>query len=99
MLDITSFGYLSAAYILQVSRYPGPNSVVSVSQIIPTIAADAPIISLLSAHLGLKSGLVTNDVGNDNNGQDLMERLSNYNIQTEIKLRNDLITPQMFGIC
>lgn len=99
MLDLTSFGYISVAYILQVEQCPNPNSVAIVSHITPTIAADAPIVSLIFAHLGMRSGLITNNIGDDENGKNLIQLLSNHNVQVEIETSGDLTTPQMFDVC
>jgi sugar/nucleoside kinase (ribokinase family) len=98
MLDLACFGYLSAAKILKVGGYPDPNSVCTVSQITPTIAADAPIVTLISAQLGMRSGLISNDVGDDEDSRRLVSSLSDHDVQITIKTTTDLVTPQMFII-
>ncbi len=99
MIDLACFGYISAASTLHVDRYPRPDSVARVYQIVPTVAADAPIVSLLSARLGMTCALIANNVGSDSDGNQLVQLLIRQGVQVNIKPCEGLVTPQMIVVC
>lgn len=96
--DVVCFGYLSFARILKATSFPIQNSISQLSNIVPTLAADAPIVALFLAQFGLISGLISNPIGNDDDGCQLAKLLNHKNFLSSIDKDEDFTTPQMFII-
>jgi hypothetical protein len=60
--DLACFGYLAYAQVFGVTAYPAANSGTQVTQIIPSLAGDAPIAALTARQLGSHVSLVSNPV-------------------------------------
>lgn len=63
--DLACFGYLAYAQVFGVAAYPAANSGTQVTQIIPSLAGDAPIAALTARQLGSHVSLVSNPVSLD----------------------------------
>ncbi|HEU5407568.1 MAG TPA: carbohydrate kinase family protein [Nitrospira sp.] len=99
MIDLCSFGFISHLRIMQVDRYPRPNSGSLVFNSFETVSADAPIVALLAAHLGLSASLICNDVGSDPMGLQLRQILKRFAIDTCLTIREGDPTPMTIGVC
>jgi sugar/nucleoside kinase (ribokinase family) len=94
-LDLVCFSYLADTQILRVTAYPPPNHGAIVREARPSIAADGPITALTAASLGLRAGLVANQVGTDPAGTRLVALLTDAGIHNNIQSRPDLDTPRL----
>jgi len=93
MLDLCCFSFTSSLHVLRVKHYPRANSGTTVSDLYGVIAPDAPIMALLASYLGLKVGLISNNVGYDAVGEQLIGLLSNFNVYTTVTAQTGLVTP------
>ena len=98
MFDLCCFSFLSALRVLHIESYPQPNSGSIASDMLGTITPDGPIVALLAASLGLKVSLVSNNVGDDFTGNQLIQLLGEYNIHTTATVRKDITTPLTIGL-
>jgi sugar/nucleoside kinase (ribokinase family) len=96
--DLACFGYLSMAKLIKMTGFPVENSVSAVSRIVPTVAADAPIVALLSAQLGLTSVLFSNEIQDTEENRYIFSALDHHALRTSIKAAKSSVTPQMFII-
>lgn len=99
MLDLCCFGFLSALRIMCIEHYPQPNSGSLVSDVFGMITPDAPIVAILSSVLGLEVGLVSNNVGDDSAGNELIQLLASYHIRTTVSASKGISTPFTIGLC
>ena len=96
MLDLCCFGFLSAVSVLRVLRYPSPEAGSEILDLFEAVGADAPIVALLAARFGLRTGLVCNPVGTDVTGHFLEGRLGRGGISTNMRCSTASRTPQTF---
>lgn len=73
--DLACFGYLANAQVFCVAAYPPANSGAAASQILPSLAGDAPITGVTARRLGLTVCLVSNRVGADPAGRAALDAL------------------------
>ena len=92
-LDVVCFGVLSSMRVATVEEYPRANSGALILSLIELIAADAPMTCLTLDGLGCRVGLISNDVGNDPDGRELLDRLKRTGIVTNVTLLGDVSTP------
>ena len=64
-----------------------------VKNIYTGVTADAPMVSLLCSTLGLKTGLIANNVWNDLTGKELLAILRASKIASNIREDKDILTP------
>lgn len=94
MLDLCCFGFLSAVRVLRVARYPVIDSGAEVDELFESIGADAALIALLAARFGLDTGFVTNPVGGDVPGRELLEILERERVRSTACIDFRAGTPQ-----
>lgn len=74
-IDLACFGYLAYAQVFRITAYPAANSGAQVTQIIPSLAGDAPIAALTARQLGTHVSLVSNPVSLDPAGLAVLHTL------------------------
>lgn len=94
-LDLVCLSYLADALVLRVGAYPPANHGAVVHEEISSIAADGPLTALTAASLGLRVGLIANQVGTDPAGQRLTSWLTNVGIHHSIGNDPDSGTPRL----
>jgi sugar/nucleoside kinase (ribokinase family) len=92
-LDVVCFGVLSAMRVATVEEYPKADSGAAISSLMELICADAAITCVALDGLGCRVGLISNDVGNDPDGRDLLDRFKGTDIVTTVTLLGDVSTP------
>jgi len=97
-LDVVCFGVLSAMRVATVEEYPKADSGATILSLVELMCADAAITSVILDGLGCRVGLISNDVGNDPNGRDLLDRLKGTDIVTTVALIDDVSTPLWFVV-
>jgi sugar/nucleoside kinase (ribokinase family) len=78
--DLACFGYLAYAQVFGVAAYPAANSGAQVTQIIPSLAGDAPIAALTARQLGLHVSLISNPVSLDPAGLAVLHTLDTIGV-------------------
>lgn len=79
-IDLACFGYLAYAQVFGVAAYPAANRGTQVTQIIPSLAGDAPITALTARQLGSHVGLVSNSVSFDPAGLTVLQTLDTIGV-------------------
>jgi sugar/nucleoside kinase (ribokinase family) len=79
-----------------VEEYPRANSGAIILSLIELIGGDGAIICLALDRLGCSVGLISNDVGNDPDGRELLDRLKRTDVVTTATLLDGVSTP--FGL-
>ncbi|MDG4768306.1 PfkB family carbohydrate kinase [Solwaraspora sp. WMMD406] len=79
-IDLACFGYLAYAQVFGVTAYPAANSGAQVTQIIPSLAGDAPIAALTARQLGIHVSLVSNPVSPDPAGLAVLHTLDTIGV-------------------
>ncbi len=97
-LDVVCFGVLSAMRVATVEEYPKADSGATILSLVQLMCADAVITSVILDGLGCRVGLISNDVGNDPNGRDLLDRLKGTDIVTTVTLIDGASTPLWFVV-
>jgi sugar/nucleoside kinase (ribokinase family) len=92
-LDVVCCGVLFPLHVAAVEEYPKADSGTDILSLVEFIGADAPITSLILDGLGCSVGLISNDIGNDPGGRELLERLKRTDIVTTVTLLDDVSTP------
>jgi sugar/nucleoside kinase (ribokinase family) len=99
VLDVCCFSFVSSLRLLSVDEYPQPNSGTLVKDVFGQVTPDGPIVALLLSYLGSKVGLICNNVGTDNQGKEILDLLSLFNILSTASVQIDLITPTSIVVC
>lgn len=84
-LDLSCFSYLASAQVLQIQKYPELNGGAEILNVIETLAADAPMTAIVASRLGLSVGLISNQLGDDSSGREIVETLRKNKIVNSIK--------------
>jgi len=92
-LDVVCFGVLLSLRVATVEEYPRADGGAVILSLIQLIGADAPITSLILDRLGCRVGLISNDVGDDAFGRELLDRFKRTGIVTTVTLLGDVSTP------
>jgi sugar/nucleoside kinase (ribokinase family) len=92
-LDVVCCGILFPLHVAAVEEYPKADSGTDILSLIEVIGADAPITSLTLDGLGCSVGLISNNIGKDPAGRDLLDRLKRTDIVTTVTLLDDVSTP------
>ncbi|MFC2053239.1 carbohydrate kinase family protein [Chloroflexota bacterium] len=93
LLDVVCFGILFPLRVATIEEYPKEDSGADILSLNNFIGADAPITSLILEGLGCRVGLISNDVGNDPGGQEVLDRLNRTDIVTAVSMHGDVSTP------
>ena len=94
-LDLVCVSYLADAGIQHVADYPPANHGAIITEMIDSIAADGPITALTAMLLGLRVGLISNQIGTDPEGQRLLSTLDRAHIQHIIEPVTHGTTPKL----
>ena len=94
MLDLCCCGFLSAVRVIRVAQYPVADSGAEIENLVESIGADAAIVAVLTAQLGLSAGFVTNPVGKYGQGRQLLELLERKGVQSTARSDASASTPQ-----
>lgn len=94
-LDLVCVSYLADAGIQHVTDYPAANHGAIITKTIDSIAADGPITALMAGMLGLRVGLISNQIGPDPEGQRLLATLDHARIQHTIDPALPGTTPKL----
>jgi sugar/nucleoside kinase (ribokinase family) len=92
-LDVVCFGVLFSLRVATVEEYPRADGGAEILSLIQLIGADAPITSLILDRLGCRVGLISNDVGDEPDGRELLDRLTRTGIVATVTLLGDMSTP------
>jgi len=92
-VDVVCFGILFPLLVATVDEYPKADSGADILSLNEFIGADAPITSFILDGLGCRVGLISNDLGNDPGGHELLDRLKRTDIVTAVSARGDVSTP------
>jgi sugar/nucleoside kinase (ribokinase family) len=85
-VDVVYFGILFPLLVATVEEYPKADSGADIFSLNEFIGADAPITSLILDGLGCRVGLISNDVGNDPGGQEVLDSLNRTDIVTAVSM-------------
>jgi len=99
VLDLSCFSFLSALDVLLIERLPQANAGTAVLDMFGEATPDGPIVALLASYLGLKVGLMGNNVGDDARGQKIVDVLNQFHISSTITMQRDLCTPKTIVLC
>ena len=91
--DVSCFSYLASARVLQIEEYPSLNGGAEIDRVINTLSADAPMVAIAAARLGLNSNLIANSLGDDEQGVAISATLKQHGVHTGIECRPDRKTP------
>ncbi|WP_165949837.1 carbohydrate kinase family protein [Micromonospora sp. KC207] len=94
-LDLVCVSYLADAGIQHVTDYPAANHGAIITETFDSIAADGPITALTARLLGLRVGLISNQIGADPEGQRLLATLDRAHIQHTIDPDVSGTTPKL----
>ena len=94
-LDLVWVSYLADAGIQHVTDYPAANHGAIITATSDSIAADGPITALTAGTLGLRVGLISNQIGPDPQGQCLLATLDHARIQHTIDPALPGTTPKL----
>lgn len=94
-LDLVCLSYLADAQVMRVDTYPLPNSGAAVEATAASIAGDGPLTAITAAGLGLRTGLIGNDVGADHAGQRLLSWLDHFGVHHGVQAVADIATPHL----
>jgi len=97
-LDVVCFGVLSAMRVATVEEYPKADSGATILSLMELMCADAAITCFILDGLGYRVGLISNDIGNDPDGRDLLDRLRGTDIVTTVNLIDGVSTPLWFVV-
>ncbi len=97
-LDVVCFGVLSAMRVATVEEYPKADSGATILSLMELMCADAAITCVILDGLGCRAGLISNDVGNDPDGRDLLDRFKRTDIVNNVTLLDDVSTPLWFVV-
>jgi sugar/nucleoside kinase (ribokinase family) len=97
-LDVVCFGVLSAMRVATVEEYPKADSGATILSLMELMCADAVITGVILDGLGCRVGLISNDVGNDPDGRDLLDRFKGTDIVTTATLIDGANTPLWFVV-
>jgi sugar/nucleoside kinase (ribokinase family) len=92
-IDLSCFSYLATARVLQINKYPQLNVGAEVNGVIDTLAADAPMTAIAASRLGLNVALITNPLGDDDQGKSISRNLEQNKVANSINLLPDIKTP------
>ena len=84
-LDLCCFSYLASAKVLQINKCPDLNDGAEIDSVIETLAADAPMVAITASRLGLHTGLIANELGNDKEGEEISKCLIRNNIVNSVE--------------
>jgi sugar/nucleoside kinase (ribokinase family) len=94
-LDLVCVSYLADTSIQHVADYPPANHGAIITATIDSIAADGPITALTASLLGLRVGLISNQIGADPEGQRLLATLDRARIRHTIEPPTSGTTPKL----
>uniref|UniRef100_UPI00104144D6 carbohydrate kinase family protein n=1 Tax=Protofrankia symbiont of Coriaria ruscifolia TaxID=1306542 RepID=UPI00104144D6 len=94
-VDLVCVSYLAVAQILTVPRYPAADRDIEATERRTALAADGPLVAQIARLLGLRTGLITNPVGDDTDGNALLHRLTAAGITHRIPTWSGLPTPHL----
>ncbi|MGH3402046.1 MAG: carbohydrate kinase family protein [Streptosporangiaceae bacterium] len=89
------FSYLAAAELWQVPHFPLANYGAEVLSVERSIAGDAPMAAAVLAALSVPTLLLANDIGNDQNGNEISGWLQRHGVNATAKVKTDTTTPQI----
>lgn len=92
-LDLSGFSYLAKARVLKIDKYPKPNYGAEVREVIDTLAADAPMVVVAASHLGLKTGLITNSIGANSEGDEVVSYFKRNQVRFSFTRNQEIKTP------
>jgi len=84
-LDLVCFSYLAPGTIFRIRQYPQINYGTEILETIETLAADGPMVAIACARLGLNTGLITNPVGKDERGNNIVDYFNKHKVATKIR--------------
>ena len=87
------FGMLTPVAILVVDELPEHNTGALISQISEFVFDDAAIVACLLRQWDVPSGIIGTAVGDDSRGRALAKTLKDWDVQGEVRLSPDIITP------
>lgn len=92
-LDVVTFGYYAGLLTVNTFEYPQRGAVTEIQSQARGIAADAAIIAFSMSTWGFSCGFISNDVGQDSLGKELLDSLRATGITTTVRSRANRNTP------
>ena len=87
------FGMLTPVAILVVDDLPEHNTGALIRQISEFVFDDAAIVACLLRQWGVPTGIIGTAVGDDSRGRALAQTLKDWDVQGEVRLSPDIVTP------
>jgi ribokinase/sulfofructose kinase len=91
--DYVGFGMLTPVAILVVDELPAHNTGALIREISEFVFDDAAIVACLLRQWGVSTGIIGTAVGDDARGRALAKKLSDWDVQGEVRLADDISTP------
>ncbi len=91
--EYVGFGMLTPVAILVVEALPDHNTGALIHEISEFVFDDAAIVACLLRQWEVPTGMIGTAVGNDARGRALAEQLQDWDVQGEVRLHDDIITP------
>lgn len=72
-IDLLCFSYLASAKVFIIDKYPKINSGAKIYKTFNSLSADGPLVAIIVTRLGLKTCLLSNQVGRDKEGREIIQ--------------------------
>ncbi len=91
--EYVGFGMLTPVAILVVEALPDHNTGALIQEINEFVFDDAAIVACLLRQWGVSTGIIGTAVGNDARGRALAKQLRDWDVQGEVRLLDEIVTP------
>ncbi len=91
--EYVGFGMLTPVAILVVDALPDHNTGALIHEISEFVFDDAAIVACLLRQWDVPTGMIGTAVGNDARGRALAKQLQDWDVQGEVRLHDDIVTP------
>lgn len=91
--EYVGFGMLTPVAILVVEALPDHNTGALIHEISEFVFDDAAIVACLLRQWGVSTGIIGTAVGNDTRGRALAKQLQDWDVQGEVRLLDEIVTP------
>ena len=91
--EYVGFGMLTPVAILVVEALPDHNTGALIHEISEFVFDDAAIVACLLRQWDVPTGIIGTAVGNDTRGRALAKQLQDWDVQGEVRLFDEIVTP------
>ncbi|MCC3328874.1 carbohydrate kinase family protein [Nocardia abscessus] len=92
---VVCVSYLALAELWNLPRFPAANHGAEIRSIEWSVAADGPMTAAALASLGAPSLLLSNDIGDDEQGQYVRRWLEERRVERAFAIRSEVVTPRV----